>query len=70
MLNSDMDILVVDDAPAMRQIICSLMQELGLKKVREAKDGSMALQTWPTHPLPQCGNKPTVFRTSVKIDKY
>jgi len=44
MLNPEMDVLVVDDAPTMRRIVRGLLRELGLKNVREAEDGKMALQ--------------------------
>jgi two-component system chemotaxis response regulator CheY len=43
MLNPEMNVLVVDDAATMRRIIRSLLRELGLKNVREAEDGEMAL---------------------------
>jgi two-component system chemotaxis response regulator CheY len=39
-----MDVLVVDDAPTMRRIVRSLLRELGIKHVREAEDGSAALE--------------------------
>ncbi len=44
MLNPDMDVLVVGDAPTMRRIVRGLLRELGLKNVREAEDGKIALQ--------------------------
>ena len=44
MLNPEMDVLVVDDAPTMRRIVRGLLRELGLKNVREAEDGKIALQ--------------------------
>lgn len=44
MFNSDMNVLVVDDAATMRRIVRSLLRELGLKNVREAEDGQMALE--------------------------
>jgi two-component system chemotaxis response regulator CheY len=44
MLNPEMNVLVVDDAATMRRIVRSLLRELGLKNVREAEDGEMALE--------------------------
>lgn len=44
MLNPDMNVLVVDDAATMRRIVRSLLRELGIKNVREAEDGEMALE--------------------------
>jgi two-component system chemotaxis response regulator CheY len=44
MFNPDMNVLVVDDATTMRRIVRSLLRELGLKNVREAEDGQMALE--------------------------
>lgn len=44
MFNPDMNVLVVDDAATMRRIVRSLLRELGLKNVREAEDGQMALE--------------------------
>ena len=43
-----MDVLVVDDAPTMRRIVRGLLRELGLKNVREADDGTTALQALKT----------------------
>lgn len=45
MLNPEMDVLVVDDAATMRRIVRGLLRELGLKNVREADDGSTALES-------------------------
>ncbi len=39
-----MDVLVVDDAPTMRRIIRSLLKEIGFKNIREAENGSTALE--------------------------
>jgi two-component system chemotaxis response regulator CheY len=39
-----MEVLVVDDAATMRHIVRSLLEELGLRKVREAADGTVALE--------------------------
>jgi two-component system chemotaxis response regulator CheY len=44
MFNLDMNVLVVDDAATMRRIVRSLLRELGLKNVREAENGQMALE--------------------------
>lgn len=44
MLNPEMKVLVVDDAATMRRIVRSLLRELGIKNVREAEDGEMALE--------------------------
>lgn len=44
MLNPDMNVLVVDDAATMRRIVRSLLRELGIKNVREAEDGEVALE--------------------------
>jgi two-component system chemotaxis response regulator CheY len=44
MVNPDMEILVVDDASAMRRIVRGLLKELGFKHIREAENGQVALQ--------------------------
>ena len=44
MVNHDMEILVVDDASAMRRIVRGLLKELGFKHIREAENGQVALQ--------------------------
>jgi len=44
MLNTDMDVLVVDDAGAMRRIVRGLLKELGFKNIREAENGQTALE--------------------------
>lgn len=44
MFNPDMNVLVVDDAATMRRIVRSLLRELGLKNIREAEDGLLALE--------------------------
>ena len=43
MYNSGMDVLVVDDAATMRRIVKGLLRELGIKNIREAENGSTAL---------------------------
>ncbi len=48
MLDPNIDVLVVDDAPTMRRIVRSLLRELGLKNVREAEDGNGALEALKT----------------------
>lgn len=44
MFNPDLDVLVVDDAPTMRRIVKGLLHELGFKNMREAENGSTALE--------------------------
>lgn len=39
----DMDVLIVDDASAMRRIVRGLLKELGFRNMREAKNGQLAL---------------------------
>jgi len=41
--NPDMDVLIVDDAAAMRRIVRGLLKELGFKNMREAENGQLAL---------------------------
>jgi two-component system chemotaxis response regulator CheY len=41
--NPEMDVLIVDDAAAMRRIVRGLLKELGFKNMREAENGQMAL---------------------------
>jgi two-component system, chemotaxis family, chemotaxis protein CheY len=43
-IDSNMDILVVDDASTMRRIVRGLLRELSLKNIREAENGSDALE--------------------------
>ena len=43
MFNPDIDVLVVDDAATMRRIVKGLLHELGFKNMREAENGSVAL---------------------------
>jgi two-component system, chemotaxis family, chemotaxis protein CheY len=43
MYNPGMDVLVVDDAATMRRIVKGLLRELGIKNMREAENGSTAL---------------------------
>ncbi len=43
MFNTDIDVLVVDDAATMRRIVKGLLHELGFKNMREAENGSTAL---------------------------
>lgn len=44
MFNTDMDVLVVDDAGAMRRIVRALLKELGFKNIREAENGQAAFE--------------------------
>ena len=39
----DMDVLIVDDASAMRRIVRGLLKDLGFKNMREAENGQLAL---------------------------
>jgi two-component system chemotaxis response regulator CheY len=39
-----MEVLIVDDASAMRRILRGLLNELGFKKLREAANGQLALE--------------------------
>jgi two-component system chemotaxis response regulator CheY len=44
MYDTDMEVLIVDDASAMRRIVRSLFKELGFKNMREAGNGQLALE--------------------------
>jgi two-component system chemotaxis response regulator CheY len=44
MLNPNLDILVVEDDPVTRRMVCGLLQRLGIQTVREAEDGKSALE--------------------------
>lgn len=44
MYNPEMEVLVVDDAATMRRIVKGLLRELGFHNVREAENGSLALE--------------------------
>ncbi len=39
----DTDVLIVDDASAMRRIVRGLLKDLGLRNMREAENGQLAL---------------------------
>lgn len=43
MLDPGLDILVVEDDPVTRRLVCGHLQRLGIPKVREAEDGKSAL---------------------------
>lgn len=43
-----MKILVVDDYPTMRRIVCNLLDQIGYKEVEEASDGVEALEKLKT----------------------
>jgi two-component system chemotaxis response regulator CheY len=43
MFDTGMDVLVVDDALATRQIIKSMLKELGFNNIREVENGQLAL---------------------------
>ena len=49
MFNPDMDVLIVDDASAMRRILRGLLRELGFKHIREAENGKTALEELQRH---------------------
>ncbi len=51
MLNPEINVLVVDDAATMRRIVRGLLRELGLKNIREAEDGVIALESLKTHKM-------------------
>jgi len=42
-MHSNPHILVVDDAPMMRELIVSILEELGYRRITQAGDGSQAL---------------------------
>jgi two-component system chemotaxis response regulator CheY len=42
-MDKRMKILVVDDFPTMRRIVCNLLKELGYSNVEEAEDGAAGL---------------------------
>ena len=44
MFNPELDVLVVDDAATMRRILKGLLHELGFKNMREAENGSTAIE--------------------------
>ncbi len=44
MFDPEMDVLVVDDASAMRRILRNLFKELGCKNIRDAVNGQVALE--------------------------
>jgi two-component system chemotaxis response regulator CheY len=43
MYNPEMEVLIVDDAAAMRHIVRGLLKELGFTHMREAENGQLAL---------------------------
>lgn len=43
MMNTNIDVLVVDDFPTMRKIIMNLLKQIGFKKIKEAENGEHAL---------------------------
>ena len=45
MFDTGMDVLVVDDASATRQIIKSMLKELGFNNIREVENGQLALDS-------------------------
>jgi two-component system, chemotaxis family, chemotaxis protein CheY len=42
-VDPDMDVLIFDDASAMRRIVRGLLKELGIKNMRDAGNGQLAL---------------------------
>ncbi len=44
MINPGIDVLVVDDAMTMRRIVRGLLRELGCQNIREAEDGTAAME--------------------------
>jgi two-component system chemotaxis response regulator CheY len=48
MYDPEMEVLIVDDAAAMRRILRGLLKELGFKNLREAENGHVALQQLKT----------------------
>ena len=44
MLDPNLDILLVEDDPVTRRIVCRHLQRLGVKQIREAQDGRAALE--------------------------
>ena len=42
-VDPNMDVLVGDDASAMRRIVRGLLKELGIKNIRDAGNGQLAL---------------------------
>ena len=43
MLDPSLDILVVEDDPVTRRMVCGHLQRLGIQQIREAEDGKSAL---------------------------
>jgi two-component system chemotaxis response regulator CheY len=43
MFDPEMEVLVVDDASSMRHIVRNLLKELGMRHIREAENGQIAL---------------------------
>ncbi|PLW83961.1 response regulator [Kineobactrum sediminis] len=50
-MNKDMQILVVDDFSTMRRIVKNQLRELGFSNIREADDGSSALDILRVTPI-------------------
>lgn len=50
-MNKDMQILVVDDFSTMRRIVKNQLRELGFSNIREADDGSTALDVLNSAPI-------------------
>jgi len=50
-VNKDMQVLVVDDFSTMRRIVKNQLRELGFSNIREAEDGSTALDALKAAPV-------------------
>lgn len=48
-MNSEINVLIVDDQKTMRKIIRQLLSQQGFKQVTEAEDGAEALRLMETH---------------------
>jgi two-component system chemotaxis response regulator CheY len=44
MLDPNLDVLLVDDDPVTRRMVCGQLQRLGVQKIRQAEDGRAALE--------------------------
>lgn len=49
-MSEQLDVLVVDDTTVSRALICDALDQLGVKKVRVAKDGENALKVMLSDP--------------------
>ena len=44
MLEPNLDVLLVEDDPVTRRMVCGHLQRLGVQKIRQAEDGRSALE--------------------------